>query len=234
MDKGHRYVIGDIHGCINSFRKLVEDGIRLKMEDTLFLLGDYVDRGPDPKGVIDYIMELQHKGFRVNPIMGNHEYMMLHASDSEEDFGLWSINGHAPTLISFGIDPSRVGTMASVFDIPKKYLKFISGLPLSAATEGFLLVHAGIAKDSREPLEDAQILLWTREEINHRKLLKNRRLIHGHTPMSLVSIRDRVYDPEEKFINLDGGCVFRNYKGFGNLVALNLDTLDILVQENID
>ena len=178
MNKGNRYVIGDIHGCIKTFRQLVTEQMRLTKDDTLFLLGDYIDRGPDPKGVIDYILDLQRRGFEVIPIMGNHEYMMLHSTDGDKDFELWSVNGHAQTLISFGTDPARVNDRISVFDIPEKYMRFVSGLPLYAETKGFLMVHAGIGKDTTNPLEDAQTLLWTRAEVNDRKLLKNRRLNH--------------------------------------------------------
>jgi serine/threonine protein phosphatase 1 len=233
MAKGRRFVIGDLHGCVSTFREMTEVQLRLRKEDTLFLLGDYIDRGPDSKGVVDHILDLQKRSYRVVPIMGNHEYMLLNAVDDEEEFGLWEFNGSFATLISFGIDASRAREPGSVHEIPGFYIDFFRNLPIYAETPGFVMVHAGIGHDKQNPF-DPDFALWTREEYYNRQLMNGRRLVHGHTPFSLASIRERVHDPEEKFINLDGGCVYNDYKDYGNLVALDLDSLELYVQENIE
>lgn len=75
--EGIRYAIGDIHGCFETFRTLVEDKIRLTKNDQLFLLGDYIDRGPKSKQVIDYILSLSASGYAVYPLRGNHEQMRI-------------------------------------------------------------------------------------------------------------------------------------------------------------
>ena len=59
------FAIGDLHGCSRTFRKLILENINLQKEDELYCLGDYVDRGPDSKGVIDFILELKEKGYKV-------------------------------------------------------------------------------------------------------------------------------------------------------------------------
>ena len=71
------FAIGDIHGCFDSFRKLVEDKIKISNRDKLVLPGDYIDRGKQSKDVIDYIIELQQRGFDIIPLTGNHESMLL-------------------------------------------------------------------------------------------------------------------------------------------------------------
>ena len=71
-----RFAISDIHGCIKTFKTLV-DRIEFSKEDTLYLLGDYIDRGPDSKGVIDHIWKIQEEGYRVHCLRGNHEQMLL-------------------------------------------------------------------------------------------------------------------------------------------------------------
>ncbi len=71
------FAIGDVHGCLHELKNLVEQKLKLRTDDKLVLLGDYIDRGPDSKGVIDYIMTLQKKGFDVVPLKGNHELMLL-------------------------------------------------------------------------------------------------------------------------------------------------------------
>lgn len=70
------FAIADIHGCYSTFCALL-DQIMLTREDELYLLGDYIDRGPDSKKVVDLIIQLQADGFAVKPIMGNHEQMLL-------------------------------------------------------------------------------------------------------------------------------------------------------------
>ena len=65
--------VGDIHGCVKTFRLLVRDELRLTPNDHLILLGDVIDRGPDSKGVIDEIIALRDLGIRVQVLQGNHE-----------------------------------------------------------------------------------------------------------------------------------------------------------------
>ena len=234
MDKGNRYVIGDIHGCIRTFRRMIEEQLHLKDNDVLYLLGDYIDRGPDPRAVIDYILKLKQGSFTTVPLLGNHEYMMLQSLEREEYFKLWMVNGYQTTLASFGIDPVLMDNRKCVLEIPALYFEFIRGLYHYAETEGFLMVHAGLGRSKEKPLENMEDLLWTRSEVYNSKVMKGRKLIHGHTPITLENIKDRVYDPEESFLNLDGGCVYKTINGLGNLIALNLDNLELFVQENID
>ena len=67
---GKRYVISDIHGCYKTFRCLVEEVIGLSKADLLFLLGDYVDRGPSSKAVLDYILQLKDERYQLFPLRG--------------------------------------------------------------------------------------------------------------------------------------------------------------------
>lgn len=75
--EGNRWAIGDIHGCPKTFQHLVQNQIQLKKEDHLYLLGDYVNRGPDSGGIIDFILELQNQGYQVFALKGNHESIIL-------------------------------------------------------------------------------------------------------------------------------------------------------------
>ena len=66
MEKLARQIaISDIHGCARTFKKLVLEKVVLDKQDTLFLLGDYINKGPDSKGVLDFIFELKNSGFNV-------------------------------------------------------------------------------------------------------------------------------------------------------------------------
>ena len=234
MDKGKRYVVGDIHGCLKSFRRMVTEKLKLKKEDTMFLLGDYVDRGPDSKGVLDFIMELKADGYDVRPIMGNHEYMMLLSREDDDKFADWMKNGSAQTLMSFGIPEDKTTERESMKMIPALYYDFISSLSYFEETDDFYFVHAGLGKDVTDPKDDINTLFWSRKEFYNKSLLKNRILIHGHTPVSMASIQDRVFDGDGKILNLDCGCVYPHFEGFGHLAAMDLDTFELFFQKNIE
>lgn len=234
MAKERRFVIGDIHGCVKTLRELVTNKIKLQKNDLLFLLGDYIDRGPDSKGVLDFLMELKGEGYNVHPLLGNHEYMMLLSAEDVEEFIYWKKNGSLQTLMSFGIDEKSANEFACMKQVPQKYFDFLKGLEYYESTDDYYFVHAGFAKGIEKPTDDMETLLWSRSEHYNRQVLKGRILIHGHTPVSLVSIKDRVMDGEARIINLDGGCVYPHLQGFGYLVAFNLDTFELTYQKNMD
>jgi serine/threonine protein phosphatase 1 len=233
MSESRRFVIGDIHGCIRTFRYLVKDILNLEPADTLFLLGDVIDRGPESKAVLDYIMELSARSI-VRPILGNHEYMMLGALEDEDLFLRWHKNGCEQTLLSFGVDQSRINDRSSLLDIAPEYFAFLRKWPLYEETQGFFLVHAGLDPLSNHPLSDIRSLLWTRDENPPQDIIQGRRLIHGHTPLTLSSINQRVLDPNATVLNLDGGCVYKDYPGLGYLVALDLDQMRLYRIRNRD
>jgi serine/threonine protein phosphatase 1 len=233
MSESKRVVIGDIHGCFLTFKYLVEEKLHLKPNDTLFLLGDTIDRGTGSKEVIDYIRKLSVI-MNVRPVMGNHEFMMLQSLEDDYSFITWTLNGCAQTLLSFGVDKSMVINPRSVFQIPESYIEYIKTWPLYQETEDFFFVHAGLNAYSNNPLADVESMLWTRDEDIPVNILKNRKLIHGHTPIPLSSIRERFRNPRSKVLNLDGGCVYKNYPGLGHLVALDLDKMVVHSVRNKD
>ncbi len=77
-----QWVIPDIHGCSRSLRALIEDQIVPSLDDQLLFLGDYVDRGPDSKGVIDYVIWLQARGYNTVTLKGNHEEFFVKSKNS--------------------------------------------------------------------------------------------------------------------------------------------------------
>jgi len=117
----HKYTISDIHGCLKTFEALL-DTIQFSKSDELYLLGDYVDRGPDSKGVFDLIWSLQEQGYQIQCLRGNHEQLLLDSSKSIQNDLIWKRNGGIQTLASFKSN--------SVAEIPKKYLQFMEQMPL--------------------------------------------------------------------------------------------------------
>ena len=95
-------VIGDIHGCSDALSQLLAKIKPLAKDDTVIFIGDYIDRGPDSKGVIDIVLQLRKEHNRVITLMGNHEFMLLGAIKGYGQNEFLSMGGDA-TLKSYGI-----------------------------------------------------------------------------------------------------------------------------------
>ena len=222
-----KFIITDIHGCAATFRKLVQENIRLSPDDDLYLLGDYIDRGPDSKGVLDFIFELKEKGHSIHCLRGNHEEFLLYSLKDPDELEHWKTrNGGNTTLRSFEVDRPN--------DIPDKYLSFISQLPYFLEVDDFLLVHAGFNFDADNPFEDRQAMLMIRNFRIDRDFLKGRKIIHGHTPTRLSQIIANVENSDAVEINLDAGCVYHSIPDLNYLVALELNTWKLFVEEGVD
>ena len=219
-----RFAIGDVHGCSRTLRRLVEQGIGLTRADELYLLGDLIDRGPDTKGVLDFIFELRESGFNVVSVRGNHEQMCLHAGESLESLEMWLANGGLATLRSFDIE--------SPDGIPRQYRSFLRSLPYYILLDGFVIVHASLNFDRSDPFTDREAMLWQRECDVDPARTGGRRLVSGHTPVTRQQLEASLATDR---IQVDNGCVFAAERpGLGSLAALELDTLSVVYQENID
>jgi len=126
-----RFAISDIHGCAATFKALLAK-IEFSKEDTLYLLGDYIDRGPDSREVIDHIWELQEDGYTIYCLRGNHEQMLIDELAEKE---IW-YNGEPETLKSFDARSNQ--------DIPKPYVEWMEELPYFFEIQDYILVHAGL------------------------------------------------------------------------------------------
>lgn len=220
-----RFAIGDVHGCCKTLRALIEGTILLTAADTLYLLGDYIDRGPDSKGVLDYLIRLRETGYDVRPLMGNHEEMALRAAENPLIRRTWFANGGVRTLRQLRLNASG--------EIPVSYLEFMAGLPHILTTDDYVFVHAGLDFATGDPLRDTspERMLWARSRGGEPKNIAGRTLICGHTVTPLDEIRATLHS---RAICLDNGCFARGKAGYGCLVAMNLDSRELLLQENID
>jgi serine/threonine protein phosphatase 1 len=217
------FVIGDIHGCAATLRCLVDDLLQVSTDDRIFLLGDLIDRGPDSRGVLDFIFELRGRGLSVSSVRGNHEQMLLQASEIHSYLGLWITNGGLPTLESFQADGPG--------DIPRRYRDLLGSLPYFILLDDFVIVHAGLNFVRPDPFSDTDFMLWTRSPYVDRRRIGDRRLICGHTPVTRTQLEASL---DSSRIMLDSGCVFTGLPGMGCLAALELESMTVHFQENID
>lgn len=221
-----RIAIGDVHGCVKTLRAMVEDRIQWTTDDRLILLGDYVNKGPDSKGVLDYVAELQamtSESGNVITLRGNHDDIILRKYVQPGWVRGSGRPGIAATLRSFGVD--------HVSEIPMPYIQQLEKLQMLHQEHDYICVHASFDTADENPFTDYESMLWDRIEAVDMQVTGGRRVLCGHTPQTEPEIRSRV---ERGKIIIDGGCVYPHRPGMGNLVAFDLDTNVLTFQKNLD
>ena len=220
-----KFAISDIHGCLKSFEALL-DRIQFSSSDELYLLGDYIDRGPDSKGVIDLIWKMQADGYAVSCLRGNHEQMLLNLQ--EQRFHPYD-RGDDALLASFDVQHAT--------NIPEKYLDWCRNLPYYFEVDNYLLVHAGLDFSHPDPLQDTYSMLWIRNwraDID-RNWLDGRIVVHGHTPTPRPAVIQYLqaapFTPE---VVIDNGCVYYDrHPDLGALCALELTKAELTFQDYV-
>ena len=191
------YAIGDIHGCLNKLLDLVKrcqlDGG--KQPAKFVFLGDYIDRGADSRGVVEFLINLQsQQPDLIVCLAGNHEELALAALYAGE-YENWLRNGGDETLRSYGI--------GSVADLPPHHIGWLSTLVDQHDDGRRLFVHAGINPLRPLDQQDDHDLRWIREPFLSDDRDYGRLIVHGHTPL-----QTGIPDQRHNRLNLDTGAVF--------------------------
>ncbi|ABS60877.1 metallophosphoesterase family protein [Fervidobacterium nodosum] len=194
------WAIGDIHGCLNALETLINE-ISPTPNDKLVFLGDYIDRGPDSKGVVDFLIELSKRTDCIF-LRGNHEQMLLDVIDNGDDTYLWVINGATATWRSYGNLQNLLYN--------DEHLEFFRNTQYYFIEDKYLFVHGGVRPNIPIEKQDKRDLIWIREEFISKKHNTGYIVIFGHTPF------EDVFIGEDK-IGIDTGCVYG-----GKLTAYNL------------
>jgi serine/threonine protein phosphatase 1 len=213
------FAIGDIHGCYEPLRQLIEHKIGIKKSDKLILLGDYIDRGNQSREIIDYIIGLKKKDFDIIALIGNHESMLLDALDNDIFLPEWIQNGGSETMISFGISLLK--------QLNQLYIDFFKGLQFYYLLNNFLFVHAGFNDRKSNPFDDKYHMIWSRREKYRNPVLKDKIIIHGHTPVTELACRKDIQD-NNQVINIDTGCVYADVSGYGRLSAFEMYSRELI------
>lgn len=208
------FVVGDIHGCneeLNILLSKLTDEEHLTADDRVVFLGDYIDRGPDSKGVIDTLIQFKNKFPDTIFLRGNHEDILLCSLKLKSNtLGYGSqahmSNGGIGFYKSYGVDvniPSTIYTFLNA--IPAAHIEFIKDTKLIAECESGVFVHAGIQPNIPLEYQTEETILWVREYWIQSEVSIGKTVYYGHTPGNSIS-----YDLPYK-VCLDSGCVFGKY-----------------------
>lgn len=203
------YAIGDIHGELYQLRKLVEDKIIPSPSDTVIFLGDYIDRGPQSKEVVDYLLEFE-KIFNPIFLKGNHEDMMMTALKENYHpaynytpvMDTWLVNGGRSTLRSYDASAHYKPEQIWENEIPEEHKMFYDNLRMYYETDDYYFVHAGLTNEPPDEANPYEILWHRYDYPNEYKLSKN--LIYGHTP-NKHGIRIEKNHKDATMIGIDTG-----------------------------
>jgi serine/threonine protein phosphatase 1 len=218
------YVIGDIHGCADLLTDLLHQIERDAASNgadrkRLIFVGDYVDRGPDSRRVIEILIAQRPASFEASFLKGNHEALLLDFLADAERLRAWRINGGDATMLSYGVDVAGLERTAAPPEdwraalkdaLPQSHAAFFETLALQASVGDYHFVHAGVLPGVPLDAQHEDDLLWIREEFLNYRGAFGKVVVHGHTPCKLP-------DKRANRIGIDTGAVFT-----GRLTALKL------------
>jgi serine/threonine protein phosphatase 1 len=228
VGEGRRvYAVGDIHGRYDLLTELLEkigrdDWRRKPREDTsLVLLGDYVDRGPQSREVIEFILKLREQWTDMTCLMGNHEQVFQMAINGDEAavrFFLRDGVGGRETLMSYGITREQIdglvpGELWDLIDkaVPQSHRDFLASLNSQAIIGDYAFVHAGIQPGVPLEQQEETDLYWIRDTFLDFEEPHSHMIVHGH------SIREEV-EMRTNRIGIDTGAY-----ATGRLTAIGLE-----------
>lgn len=193
--------VGDIHGCFDALTALLDacETITAGSVARFVFVGDYVDRGPDSRKIVDLLSQKQRaEPDRFICLLGNHEEMLVRAAAadrSDRDLMSWWGNGGESTLDSYGVnDPG---------DLPLDHLDWIRSRPISFSEQHRFYVHAGIRPAIPIASQGREDMLWIREPFLSSEEDHGIFIVHGHTPT-----KSRIPDLRSNRLNLDTGACF--------------------------
>ncbi|MDR3449076.1 MAG: metallophosphoesterase family protein [Alphaproteobacteria bacterium] len=189
------YAIGDIHGHTATLRQLLGEVLRDAKQHPnevkrLVFLGDYIDRGPDSRGVIDLLLHDLPHDYEVVFLRGNHEDVALRVMEGESDLiESWMQFGGGAFFSSYGVDPFRPRIMETPeilrmelqLNLPAEHRGFLEQTSLSHICGDYYFAHAGVRPGVPLDKQEADDLLWIRDEFIHSGQDFGKIVVHGHS-----------------------------------------------------
>lgn len=199
------YAIGDVHGRLDLLKALVaeilRDVIRSKpaTRPLLILLGDYIDRGDESAGVIDFLCALKaDPALEVRALKGNHEQALLNFLADPALGPKWNAYGGDMTLAAYGVaapgpaadaEAWKAASASLAVALPPAHLEFLRSLDLMIEVEDYLFVHAGIRPKVDLEAQTEHDVMWIREAFLDATVGCGKVVVHGHTPTATVEAK---------------------------------------------
>lgn len=216
-DRKRIYAIGDIHGCLDELDRVhseISEDLTRRPHPTphVVYLGDYTDRGPDSRGVIDRLIQARDRARATTFLFGNHDQRFLAYIDRPNEMSTdkyhWLSGplGGANTLSSYGVDGGSEDNPESTHDafvkaVPESHNAFLRNLDLSLRIGSYVFVHAGIRPGVALDAQDTEDLIWIRAPFLNFTGDHGFVVVHGHTPV------DKIENHGNR-IAVDTGAVF--------------------------
>ncbi len=197
---GRLFAIGDIHGCATELEAILK-AIAPVAGDTVVFVGDYVDRGPASRDVIEIALDLEQGHAEAVFLKGNHEDMMLSFLGLPGRYGeSFLFNGGIATLESYGMKEDDIAE--AIHHLPERHVDFYKRLAVNYLRPPYLFVHAGISPVLQLEEQQTEDMLWIRQEFIFNPHKLDATVVFGHTPMRGVMI-DLPYK-----LGIDTGLVY--------------------------
>lgn len=205
------YAVGDIHGRIELLNKMLMQidadlQARPVANSIQVFLGDYIDRGPGSRNVVDRLIE-RSRTHQTVCLRGNHEIFLTEFLSNAEVLPYWVKNGGLETLLSYGLlppnepTPTQQTAFANEFGeiLPSEHVKFLSELKPYFTCGEFFFVHAGLRPNVSLDQQRDEDLFWIKQEFLEFKGSFGKMVVHGHTPVMQPDVRSNR-------INIDTGA----------------------------
>jgi serine/threonine protein phosphatase 1 len=219
--RGRRLIVSDIHGCYQTFLKLMQK-VEFEKADQLFILGDMVDRAPHSLSLLEHITGLLNEGYQIYPLRGNHEQLFIDfATEEPQKLRFFAERQNAQHLLQ------------SNRNLSPELMEWFMALPYYYELDKAYLVHAGFATSAKKPFKSWHEMLWLRKFEYQPEIYQKKFVIHGHVPVPYPMIEKRLKQLSGE-IFLDNGCVRSRVTNYGKMICLDLDKMEIISQKNID
>ncbi|WP_245444887.1 metallophosphoesterase [Pseudaminobacter soli (ex Li et al. 2025)] len=188
------YAIGDVHGRLDLLERMharINSELVAEQPDDwrVIHLGDYVDRGPASRGVLDTLLDATRRDERMIALAGNHDHGFLDFLAHPTPTGLFANNGGDMTALSYGVmldfgGPAALASSAAALRraVPESHVGFLNGLGYWASFGDFYFCHAGIRPGVPLERQNPRDLTWIRDEFLHYAYPHPKVIVHGHTP----------------------------------------------------
>ncbi|HYC14942.1 MAG TPA: metallophosphoesterase family protein [Stellaceae bacterium] len=189
------YAIGDVHGRADLLAplhaKIVVDAAHTpRLRKHVIYLGDYIDRGPSSREVVEILLSAPLAGFSATHLLGNHEAMLLRFLDDAACGPQWFAIGGTATLLSYGVAVPGTGRLEEKLlaaqrgireKLPTAHRGFLSGLPRQFVVGDYMFVHAGVRPGVPLERQDRSDLVWIRKEFLDSPAFHGKVIVHGHS-----------------------------------------------------